>query len=182
MCPWPQCLGFRQPAAICGTSGYEPRCVVPEGEPASGHPLSRHKPQCHRHTGQGQCKEYEWNDYLDAFYSLTQSHHTHILCTSSLLVFSISGHLRTNCTIPFSSLPLQIIHRIVLILATITLWWACVCVRPFVCVRLRICVKCVRICLSVLVREGKGGGERAESISEKRSFSVLADCMCVCLC
>lgn len=54
MCPWPQCLGFRQPAAICGTSGYEPRCVVHEGKAAAGHPLPGHPPQFHHHTGQGQ--------------------------------------------------------------------------------------------------------------------------------
>lgn len=56
MCPWPQCLGFRQPAAIRGWCKYEPRRVVPEGKGATGHPLPGHQPQRHHRTSKGLCR------------------------------------------------------------------------------------------------------------------------------
>lgn len=85
-----------------------------------------------------------------------------VLCTSSLLcpVFSIRPHICTRYSVQ-SCLPVQIIRHIVLILAAIALWRVC----PFVCVRLRICVK---VCADMFVSVGArvlSEGESRESKS-----------------
>lgn len=84
------------------------------------------------------------------------------LCASSLLcpVFSIRPHICTRYSVQ-SCLPVQIIRHIVLILAAIALWRVC----PFVCVRLRICVK---VCADMFVSVGArvlSEGESRESKS-----------------
>lgn len=193
MCPWPQCLGFRQPAAIRGGCKYEPRRVVPEGKGATGHPLPGHQPQRHHRTSKGLCRRCafylssDWTPFKfnalcmgaetcsasrSMFWlclgtrvtlctsSLNRSRSA--LCTSSLLcpVFSIRPHICTRYSVQ-SCLPVQIIHHIVLILAAIALWRVC----PFVCVRLRICVK---VCADMFVSVGAqvlSEGESRESKS-----------------
>lgn len=62
-----------------------------------------------------------------------------------ILILACPTFFRRGNTMLF--LPLQIIRHIVLILATITLWRVC----PFVCVRLRICVK---VCADMFVSVG----------------------------
>lgn len=105
MCPWPLFFGFRQPAAICWPSGFEPRCVVHEGEAAAGHPLPGHSPQHDRHTGQGQCSE-KWARKL-----------TSTLCTSLFLTSSTPHHLQSfPPALTFAAnffLPVQIIQHVV---------------------------------------------------------------------
>lgn len=179
MCPWPQCLGFRQPAAIRGGCKYESRRVVPEGKGATGHPLPGHQPQRHHRTSKGLCRRCafylssDWTPFKfnalcigvetcsasrSMFWlrlgtrvtlctsSLNRSRSA--LCASSLLcpVFSIRPHICTRYSVQ-SCLPVQIIRHIVLILAAIALWRVC----PFVCVRLRICVK---VCADMFVSVG----------------------------
>lgn len=193
MCPWPQCLGFRQPAAIRGGCKYEPRRVVPEGKGATGHPLPGHQPQRHHRTSKGLCRRCafylpsDWTPFK--FNALCMGAETcsasrsmfwlclgtrvtlctsslnrsrSVLCTSSLLcpVFSIRPHICTRYSVQ-SCLPVQIIRHIVLILAAIALWRVC----PFVCVRLRICVK---VCADMFVSVGArvlSEGESRESKS-----------------
>lgn len=77
-----------------------------------------------------------------------QSHHSHSLhlITCPTQFFPSVAHICTQCTVPLFLL-LWIIRHIVLILAAITLWRVC----PFVCVRLRICVK---VCADVFVSVG----------------------------
>lgn len=75
-------------------------------------------------------------------------------------VFSIRPHICTRYSVQ-SCLPVQIIRHIVLILAAIALWRVC----PFVCVRLRICVK---VCADMFVSVGArvlSEGESRESKS-----------------
>lgn len=72
------------------------------------------------------------------------THSLHIITSSQLFP---SGSTCAHNARSSSFLPLQIIHHIVLILAAITPWRVC----PFVCVRLRICVK---VCADMFVSVG----------------------------
>lgn len=101
------------------------------------------------------------------------------LCTSSLLcpVFSIRPHICTRYSVQ-SCLPVQIIRHIVLILAAIALWRVC----PFVCVRLRICVKvCADMFVSVGARVLRGRADRVKVQNETLCRLIKRDCLLMSL-
>lgn len=193
MCPWPPCLGFRQPAAICGP-GYEPTCVVHEGEASTDHPLPGHPPKCHHHTGQGQYRKYEqkwqsgcfsqcrasWFLLMSHFVLLSTITYTH----HHLSQFFPSGLIYAH-NAPYRRFSLSRSF------ATLFLSW-----QPLpcgVCVRLFVSVcgyvwKCVRICLWVFGAWvlSEGVSWQVTKCKEEHTFThgsacVSVFCMSACL-